>query len=191
MPKGEQGMSTEKIELLEELLKNKVSQANSLKESMKPVEAFCTVTKELCKKINEIIEPKKIETLEMVSKGRLQGEAYKYMAEILNSLSSVVDASNLESEKMMSVKQQELNFLANEYTKLKEVHGKLVAEINKAKIEAEKQVTQQEEKTAETVVPTPKENTYVRPDQNPNTKIGRASMDLQKRRAAKTDEEKA
>ena len=48
-------MSTEKIELLEELLKNKVSQANSLKESMKPVEAFCTVTKELCKKINEII----------------------------------------------------------------------------------------------------------------------------------------
>lgn len=184
-------MSIEKIEILEELLKMKINQANSLKESMRPVDAFGTATKELCKKIKEIIEPKKIETLEMVSKNKLQGEAYKYVSEMLTSLSSVVDMAQLESEKMTSIKQQELNFLVNEYTKLKDIHGKLVTEMNNAKIETEKQNTTQAEKEVETITSEPKETTYIRPDQNPNTKIGRASLDLQKRRSVKSDEEKA
>lgn len=179
-------MSKEKMEILEELIRNKVNQANTLKESMKPIEAFGAATKEICKKINEIIDPKKVETLEMLSKGRMQGEAYRYVAEIISAISEVTDVSLRESEKMYFTKQQELNFLANEYTKLKEIHGKLVAELNKA-VEEVKAVEKNENKQEETVTVSKPE--YVRPDQNPNTKIGRASMDLQKKRLSKSTNE--
>lgn len=166
-------MSKEKMEVLEELMKNKVAQANALKDSMRPIEAYGASTKELCKKINEIIQPKKIESLEMLSKGKVHGEAYKYLSEILSAISSVTESAEQDAEKIHFAKQQELNFIINEYTKLKEIHGKMVSELNKTMIES-----QVEEKQAQD----PQQTVYVRPDQNPNTKLGRAAMDLQKRR---------
>lgn len=174
-------MSKEKMEILEELIRGKVNQANAIKESMKPIEAFGTATKEICKKIKEIIDPKKLEILEMLSKGRMQGEAYRYMTETLSAITEVIDVAFQDSEKMYFAKQQELNFLANEYSKLREIHGKIVAELNK-EVEESKAHEKIEKTNNQPEVKAVAATEYIRPDQNPNTKIGRASMELQKRR---------
>lgn len=187
-------MSKEKIEMMEELLKQKINHANSIKESMRPLEAFHAATKEICKKIKDIIEPKKTESLEMLSKNKMQGEAYRYLTEILNSISSVLESSHQESEKLYFTKQQELNFVANEFTKMKEIQGKMIAEINKAIEETKKTESKQEEIQKEAVkesstVEEQKNPEYIRPDKNPNTRMGRAAMDLQKRKEAALNKE--
>jgi hypothetical protein len=167
----------EKVSLLDELLKQKISQANSLKESMKPIEAFNAATKELCKKIEEIVKPKKVESLELISKEKISGEAYRYMTEVFESILSLTRSSKTDAEKLLFVKQQELNFLANEFTKLKEFQGKFVNELNKIEL-GEKEEKKEEQKPE-----------YVRPDQNPNTKIGKAAMDIQQRKKITKGEE--
>lgn len=167
----------EKVSLLDELLKQKISQANSLKESMKPVEAFNTATKDLCKKIEEIVKPKKMESLELISTEKISGEAYRFITEIFDSILGLTRSSKTDTEKLLLVKQQELNFLANEFTKLKEFQGKFINELNK--IELDNKEEKKEEQKPE----------YVRPDQNPNTRIGKASLDIQQRKKTTKTEE--
>jgi hypothetical protein len=166
---------SERIKLFDELLKQKITQATSLKESLKPVDAFNAATKELCNKVDEIIKPKKLEMLDLLSSEKLSGETYRYFFNIFESILSLTRGSKLDTEKMLFSKQQELNFLANEYTKLKELQEKVIAEVNKKQIdliEIEPQNKIKDSTQAE----------YVRPDQNPNTRIGKAAMDIQARK---------
>jgi hypothetical protein len=175
-----QDMLKERISLLEELMKQKISQASSLKESLKPIEAFSSATKEMSKKIEEIVNPKKHESLELLSRGKMTGESYKFLIEILDQLTGLARHSRLDSEKLLSSKQNELNFVAHEFNKLKELQAKFASGFNKP----EQHVT--EEKKEEAKVE------YVRSDQNPNTRIGKAALDIQQRKkTGKAQEEEA
>jgi hypothetical protein len=171
-----------KISLLEELIKQKISQANALKDSLKPIEAFSTATKEMSKKIEEIITPKKQESLDLLSKAKMTGESYRFLIEILDQLTGLIRHSKLDTEKMLLSKQYELNFISQEYSKLKEQYEKLLAELNKPEQSASaEKVEKTEEVKAE----------FVRPDQNPNTRIGKAAIDLQQRKKGNRPQDEA
>jgi hypothetical protein len=159
-----------KISFIEELMKQKISQANSLRESLRPLEAFNTATKEMSKKIEEIVTPKKQESLELLSKAKMTGESYRFLIEILDQLSGLTQHSKQDSEKILFSRQQELNFIAQEFTKLKELYEKLNLELNKP------EQTISEDKKEET------KTNYIRPDQNPNTRVGKAALELQQRK---------
>lgn len=158
----------EKIELLEELMKQKISQANSLKESMKPIEAYNTATKELSKKVEDIVLPKKLESLDMLSNQKMSGEFYRFMIEMIDQLTGLARHSRQDVEKLLLTKQAELNFIAQEYNRLKELQAKLASDSRQSVVE------KKEEPKSE----------YVRPDQNPNTRIGKAALDIQQRKKA-------
>lgn len=162
----------ERISLLEELLKQKISQANSLKESMKPIEAYSVATKELSKKIEDIVLPKKQESLELLSKQQMSGEFFRFLFEILDQVTGSIRHTKLDIEKLLLSKQHELNFISQEFNKIKELQGKLSAELSR--LESAPTEEKREEQKPE----------YVRPDQNPNTRIGKASIDLQQRKKA-------
>jgi hypothetical protein len=100
----------------------------------------------------------------------MTGESYRFLIEILDQLSGLTQHSKQDSEKILFSRQQELNFIAQEFTKLKELYEKLNLELNKP------EQTISEDKKEET------KTNYIRPDQNPNTRVGKAALELQQRK---------
>jgi hypothetical protein len=163
-------LQKQKTELLEDLLKQKMSQANALKESMKTIEAYTTGTKDIAKKIKDVTSSKKKECLDLFVSQKINPDVYQYINDVINAYNNIVISAETESDKIVYTKQCEMNFLSQEYSRTKELQS---VELNKLN---DLQVAQAMEKKRS-------ERQY-RPDQDPNTPAGRAAMDLMARKKA-------
>jgi len=169
--------------LLGELIVEKNSHFNSLVENLKKFEGYSTGAKETADKIMNYAKTQKLEISSLSSQKKLHPELAKFAEAILDKIVIAAGAAGGEGEKLFFTKQGEAISIKQEAEKLnslKTAHDLKIKELEllKKKEEAAQQVSasSNEEKVEKKRGPKP------RPDKNPNTKIGRAAMDIMERR---------
>ena len=161
-----------KVQTLEEVLDRKNKQLVLLKEGLKIAEALNYGVKNVSKKIEDIVSPKTPEVFQLLLEAKITPDTYKIISDMMTSIESSLKVSSQDAEKILYTRQCEINFLQSDITQLKtELAGSLTV---LADLEKSVEIPAKEEKKTE----------YIRPDKNPNTRAGRASMDLAARKAA-------
>lgn len=190
-----------RILFLQEIISEKIIQFNELVESIKRHEGHSIGSKELIEKTSDHIKKQQIVIGDMVSQQKTTLEISNFINMILENVKLFVSSVCGDAEKLYFFKQGELMFLKQEIEKL-----------NKLKLEYEQKVevlnkeclSKDESCVNDLTVSTLKENTKkskeasiegstqdvgenklkkkIRPDQDPNTRTGRAALDLAARR---------
>ena len=163
-------VQNEKNAMLEEILRVKLSQIENIRQSTKSIEAYTSGIKSVSSKVKEAWREKKEECDKMLLEKKLSPDAYKYFLDVLESLNKFSTDSEAEAEKILFSKQCEINALAQEFNKLKELHKSGLEKSNEIQVAA-------------VMAKKAAEREY-RPDQDPNTPIGRAALDLMARKKA-------
>lgn len=163
-----------KIQTFEQILEKKNQQLTTLKEQLKIAEALNYGVKNVSKKVEDVVSPKKSQVFQFLLEGKISPEIYKSIVDTFESVESITKSSSLDSEKILYTRQCEVNFLNADIASTKtELSQNLVilSDLEKS------------ENSTPPVEDKPKSE-YVRPDKNPRTKIGRAALDLAARKAA-------
>jgi hypothetical protein len=161
-----------KVQTIEQILERKNGQLTALKDGLKIAEALNYGIKNVSKKIDDIVSPKTPEIFQLLLDSKISPSIYKVISDILSSIESSLRSSGQDAEKILYTRQCEINFLQTDITQLKtELAGAL-------------SVLSDLEKEPETLVKEEKNHEYIRPDKNPNTRSGRAALDLAARKAA-------
>lgn len=160
---------------LEEILRQKLAQIENLKQGTKTIEAYVAGLKSISNRVKESWNNKKEESINMLLEQKLTPEAYKYFLETLESLNKFSIESEIEAEKLLFSKQCEINALSQEFNKLKELHKSGIEKLEEIKV-----LEVMAKKSAE------REH---RPDQDPNTAIGKAAIDLMARKRGSVESE--
>jgi len=159
-----------KVQTLEGILEKKNGQLTALKENLKIAEALNYGIKNVSKKIDDILAPKKPDVFALLAEEKISPAVYKMIDDILGSVDGILKTSGQESEKILYTRQCEINFLQQDIAQLKtEIAGAITVLADLERVPDS---------------PPPKKDDYIRPDKNPNTRAGRASMDLAARKAA-------
>ncbi len=156
-----------RIQILTEIVDTKTFQLNTLIENLKRLDGYVLGSKESTEKVEKYIKQQKNELKELTSQGKLTKEVSTFLDSVLNSLLSFTKNVGMDAERLFFSKQGEITFLKQDIEKLAVLKKNHESAIEKQ--EKENQESSDEEQR-------------VRPDKNPNTKIGKAAMDLIERK---------
>jgi hypothetical protein len=162
---------TTRIEILSEIVETKTSQLNNLIEGLKRLDGYVLGSKESVEKIEKHIKQQKNELKELASQGKVSKEIFSFLDSVFNSMISFVKSVSLDAERLFFSKQGETVFLKQDIEKmvvLKKNHEVALKATEKNELKKEVEVKEEIQK--------------VRPDKNPNTKIGRAAIDIAERK---------
>jgi len=190
-----------RILFLQEIISEKIIQFNELVESIKRHEGHSIGSKELIEKTSDHIKKQQIVIGDMVSQQKTTLEISNFINMILENVKLFVSSVCGDAEKLYFFKQGELMFLKQEIEKLNKL--KLEYE-QKVEVLDKERLSKDESCVNDLTVSTLKENTKkskeasiegstqdvgenklkkkIRPDQDPNTRTGRAALDLAARR---------
>lgn len=160
-----------RVKLFLELINDKNNQLNAMVENIKRLDGYVLGSKESVDKIEKHIKQQKVELNQLVSQNKLPKEVATLIDSALNS--TLIFAKNicLDAERLFFSKQGEIVFLKQDIEKLNALKANHEGALSNAKKQEQVQEKQQ---------PTPIEK--VRPDKNPNTKIGKAAIDIMERK---------
>ena len=190
-----------RILFLQEIISEKIIQFNELIESIKRHEGHSIGSKELIEKVSDHIKKQQVVVGDMVSQQQTTLEISNFINIILENVKLFVNAVCGDAEKLYFFKQGELMFLKQEIEKLNKL--KLEYE-QKVEVLDKERLNKEESCVNDSATDTLKENTKkskeasiegstpvdgenklkkrIRPDQDPNTRAGRAALDLVARR---------
>jgi hypothetical protein len=189
-----------KAEIIIEIIKTTIEELKEIESNVKQVEGFAFGVKETADKLEGYIKKHKTEIFELEKEGKIQKPIVLLLNSAAENILKFVKDNSKEAEKLHYIRQGEIlgikgkiNRLKISYNSTKDEIQSLEAEDNVLAIQAsiikddttdemlQKEPVTTEKKTQE--VKTPK----TRPDKNPNTKIGKAALDLAERRKKAQD----
>lgn len=162
-----------KIQIFEQILEKKNQQMATLKDQLKVVEALNYGVKNVSKKIEDVVSPKKSHVFQFLLEEKISPEIYKEIIDTFESIESIIRTSTTDSDKILYTRQCELNFLNQDITSTKTELSQNLLILSDLEKAVEPKLAEEKPKSE-----------YIRPDKNPKTKIGRAAMDLAARKAA-------
>lgn len=168
-------MVSARVKLFVELINDKNSQLNTMIENLKRLDGYALGSKESIDKIEKHIKQQKSELASLVEQNKIPKEVATLIESVLNNMMLFAKNVSLDAERLFYSKQGEMVFLKSDIEKL----VKLKASHESALSKKQEEKAQQEK----TVVSETKENKQkTRPDKNPNTKIGKAAIDIAERK---------
>ncbi len=173
---------TTRARLLTELIGDKTTSLNSMIENIKRLDGYVLGSKESIAKVEEHIKKQKKELVELLTQKKIPQEVANLIDGVLRSTSAFAKNVAMDAERLFYSKQGEMIFLKQDIEKLSSVkanHESALANVQKQ--QEEKEETKQDA-PAKTDEPVQEKKQPVRPDKNPNTKIGRAAMDIMERK---------
>lgn len=161
-----------KVQLLAELADKKSMQINVMIENLKKLEGYALGSKETTDKVEEHVKKQLGEIDTFVTEQKITKEVANLVRIALNGTLAQARAISKDAEKLFFSKQGEIVFTRQEieqHIALKEAYKNNIRELQKTSTETKVS------KEAEPVVE-PQKQERIRPDKNPNTKVGRTSM---------------
>lgn len=159
-----------KAQTIEQILDKKNNNLTSAKDGLKIAEALNYGIKNVSKKIEDIVSIKSKDIFQLLVEGKITPDVYKIILDVDLLIESTLRTSNQEAEKILYTRQCEISFLQGDISQLKS--DLELTHSTQDNLEKPIDLTSEEEKKTE----------YIRPDKNPNTRIGRASLDLAARK---------
>jgi hypothetical protein len=175
---------TARVALLSEMIVEKTNNVNVSFESLKRIEGHSAGSKELSEKIGGYIKKQQSELTSLVSQQMLASDLAKFVETILEGTRTFVRAACSDVEKLYFSKQGELLCLQLEIEKLSTLKLQYEKQIDSlVKAEEEKQKMESESVVASPMEEVKKEKPKKkRPDQDPDTRAGRAAIDIMERK---------
>ena len=190
-----------RILFLQEIISEKIIQFNELVESIKRHEGHSIGSKELIEKISNHVKNQQVGLENMTAQQKITLEISNFVSVILENVKLFVNTVCGDAERLYFFKQGELMFLKQEIEKLNKL--KLEYERSIEVLEKER-LSKEESCVSDSIAVVLKEDTKkskkvsiegplpsvgvkklkkkIRPDQDPDTRIGRAAIDLAERR---------
>lgn len=175
-----------KVSFLQEMIVEKTEQFNLMFEVLKRHEGHSAGSKDIVEKFSNYVKKQQADIEDLTTQQKLVPEISKFIKAILEGTKTCVRSICGDVEKVYFSKQGELLFLQQEVEKL--VQQKLALETQIEELEEASKASEQsvvEEITnqpGDGVVEKPRKKKRIRPDQDPTTRVGRASLDLVERR---------
>ena len=171
------------ISLLGEMIIEKTQLTNVLAENLKKYEGSTLGSKEVSERVNNHIKKQKVDILGLIEKKQVMPEVGKVLDIVLNSIQSSIKSACEEVDRLYFSKQGEFLYLKLELEKLanlKTQYEKKLQELESVEITQAKneQLKKQEQPDVNSV----DKKQRIRPDKNPNTKAGRAALDIAERK---------
>lgn len=187
-----------KHELVSELLNQTNEAIKKLEESMKRLEGYSYGAKEISNKFEEFIKKKKEELTRSIQQGTTTQPAANIVLSSLGECAKFLKNESYEIDKIFHVRQGEFLSTKNQKGMLENTSRFFINQKENIKKSLEQKASEpqssiendedipivfdvQEDVTNNTAEPV-KVTERIRPDKNPNTKIGRAAMDLMERK---------
>jgi len=169
----------QKISLYDELIEERAKELETMARSLARVEDYCAGAKESLQKVEGYVGNQKKEVLELRMKQQLNVEAYNFIDGLFSSTAAAIKNLNLENEKLALTKRVEINSKNQEVAKLQATRQDYEKKMNDILYPPPPppQAFVKEISTESKI-----KNRKFRPDKDPNTKAGRASLDLTARR---------
>lgn len=164
-----------KVQTIEQFIERKNNQLTLLREGLKIAEALNYGIKNVSKKIDDIVLPKKPDVFQLLMDSKVSPDTYKMISDMMGAIESTLKSSSQDAEKILYTRQCEINFLQNDIAQLKTELESAISSLAEL------------EKIPEPAIKEEKKTEYIRPDKNPNTRIGKAALDLAARKAAGRD----
>ena len=164
-----------KVQTIEQFIERKNNQLTLLREGLKIAEALNYGIKNVSKKIDDIVLPKKPDVFQLLMDGKVSPDTYKMISDMMGAIESTLKSSSQDAEKILYTRQCEINFLQNDIAQLKTELENAISSLTEL------------EKIPEPATKEEKKTEYIRPDKNPNTRIGKAALDLAARKASGRD----
>lgn len=192
---------SKRILFLQEIISEKIIQFNELVESIKRHEGHSIGSKELIEKISNQIKKQQVSLEDMTAQQKITLEISNFVSAILENVKLFVNTVCGDAERLYFFKQGELMFLKQEIEKLNKLkleYERSIEVLEKERLSKEEScvndsiavvLKEDTEKSKKVSIEGPlpsvgvkKLKKKIRPDQDPDTRIGRAAIDLAERR---------
>lgn len=173
--------TTAKIELLEDLITENSKIIDLMIENIKKLDSYAGGSRESADKVIKFVEAQKSEFLKIIEKENINDikQLTNLVMLLLNSVLEQTRKIAKEAENLYFAKQGELLFAKQGLDKLKNLKKNYRDSLNENKPKQEDDVNKEKEQTQSSQdAPTSR----IRPDKNPNTRVGKAALDLAERR---------
>lgn len=173
--------TTAKIELLEDLITENSKIIDLMIENIKKLDNYAGGSRESADKIVKFVEVQKSEFLKIVEKENISDvkQLTNLVVILLNNILEQTRKTAKEAENLYFAKQGELMFAKQGLDKLKNLKKNYNSSLNESKHKPADDSSKEKEQ-AQPSQETP--GTRIRPDKNPNTRVGKAALDLAERR---------
>lgn len=173
--------TTAKIELLEDLITENSKIIDLMIENIKKLDSYAGGSRESADKVIKFVEAQKSEFLKIIEKENINDikQLTNLVMLLLNSVLEQTRKIAKEAENLYFAKQGELLFAKQGLDKLKNLKKNYRDSLNENKPKQENDVNKEKEQTQSSQdAPTSR----IRPDKNPNTRVGKAALNLAERR---------
>ena len=168
--------------LLTELIGDKTTSLNSMIENIKRLDGYVLGSKESIAKVEEHIKKQKKELVELLTQKKIPQEVASLIDGVLRSTSAFAKNVAMDAERLFYSKQGEMIFLKQDIEKLSSIKANHESELENVQKQQEEKAETKEVTPVKADEPVQEKKQPVRPDKNPNTKIGRAAMDIMERK---------
>jgi hypothetical protein len=175
-------MMATRVRLLTELIGDKTTSLNSMIENIKKLDGYVLGSKESISKVEEHIKKQKKELVELLTQKKIPQEVASLIDGVLRSTSTFAKNVAMDAERLFYSKQGEMIFLKQDIEKLSSIKANHESELENVQKQQEEKAETKEVTPAKADEPIQEKKQPVRPDKNPNTKIGRAAMDIMERK---------
>ena len=175
-------MMATRVRLLTELIGDKTTSLNSMIENIKKLDGYVLGSKESISKVEEHIKKQKKELVELLTQKKIPQEVASLIDGVLRSTSAFAKNVAMDAERLFYSKQGEMIFLKQDIEKLSSIKANHESELENVQKQQEEKAETKEVTPVKADEPVQEKKQPVRPDKNPNTKIGRAAMDIMERK---------
>ena len=175
-------MMATRVRLLTELIGDKTTSLNSMIENIKKLDGYVLGSKESISKVEEHIKKQKKELVELLTQKKIPQEVASLIDGVLRSTSAFAKNVAMDAERLFYSKQGEMIFLKQDIEKLSSIKANHESELENVQKQQEEKAETKEVTPVKVDEPVQEKKQPVRPDKNPNTKIGRAAMDIMERK---------
>ena len=175
-------MMATRVRLLTELIGDKTTSLNSMIENIKKLDGYVLGSKESISKVEEHIKKQKKELVELLTQKKIPQEVASLIDGVLRSTSAFAKNVAMDAERLFYSKPGEMIFLKQDIEKLSSIKANHESELENVQKQQEEKAETKEATPVKADEPVQEKKQPVRPDKNPNTKIGRAAMDIMERK---------
>jgi len=173
---------TTRARLLTELIGDKTTSLNSMIENIKRLDGYVLGSKESIAKVEEHVKKQKKELVELLTQKKIPQEVANLIDGVLRSTSAFAKNVAMDAERLFYSKQGEMIFLKQDIEKLSSIKANHESALTNVQKQQEEKTETKQATPVKADEPVQEKKQPVRPDKNPNTKIGRAAMDIMERK---------
>jgi hypothetical protein len=151
-------------------------------ENIKRLDGYVLGSKESIAKVEEHIKKQKKELVELLTQKKIPQEVANLIDGVLRSTSAFAKNVAMDAERLFYSKQGEMIFLKQDIEKLSSIKANHESALTNVQKQQEEKTETKQATPVKADEPVQEKKQPVRPDKNPNTKIGRAAMDIMERK---------